>query len=61
MVNLPFPSLETICTISPAWIVSSLDLSLEKSYKTLAEGFFGAAGAAAGGAGGGGGGARMDD
>lgn len=46
--------------ISPAWMVSSLGRSLEKSYNTLAEGFLGAAGAAAGGAGGGGGGARTD-
>lgn len=39
-------------------MLSSLDRSLEKSYRTFAVGFFGAA---AGGTGGGGGGARTED
>ena len=54
--DLPFPSFETICTVSPARMVSSLDRSLVKSYRTLAIDFFGAGGAA----GGGGGGALME-
>lgn len=58
--NVPFPSLETICTISPARMVNSLARSLLKSYKTLAVGFLGAAAAAGGATGGGGGGALTE-
>lgn len=50
--NIPFPSFETICTISPARIDSSFERSLLKSYSTLAVGFFEAGGAAGGGGGG---------
>jgi hypothetical protein len=60
MNYVPFPSLETICTISPARIVNSLARSLLKSYKTFAVGFLGAAAAAGGAAGGGGGGALTE-
>lgn len=48
----PFPSRDTICTISPARIDNSLGCALEKSYSALATGFFGA-GALTGGGGGG--------
>lgn len=48
----PFPSLETICTISPARIESSFDWALLKSYKTLAVGFLCAGGLEGGGGGG---------
>lgn len=54
--DLPFPSLDTISTSSPALMESSFDWALLKSYNTLAIGFFGAGGLT----GGGGGGARME-
>lgn len=57
--DIPFPSLETICTISPVRMVNSLARSLLKSYKTFAVGFLGAA--AAGGADGGGGGGALTE
>ncbi|OOF90523.1 hypothetical protein ASPCADRAFT_135088 [Aspergillus carbonarius ITEM 5010] len=56
----PFPSLDTICTISPARIDNSLDWSLLKSYNTFAVGFF-CAGVPAGGGGGGGARPELDD
>jgi hypothetical protein len=49
---VPFPSLDTICTISPVRMESSLARSLLKSYLTFAVGFFAAGGAAGGGGGG---------
>lgn len=57
--NIPLPSFETICTISPVRMDSSFERSLLKSYSTLAvgvAGFFEAGGAE----GGGGGGARTE-
>jgi hypothetical protein len=52
-IYVPFPSFETICTISPVRMDSSFARSLLKSYRTLAVGFREAAGGAEGGGGGG--------